>query len=63
MMLGTLSVSAYALLAAWAFPAMNVAAAAALCWVVAAMAVSVPGYLWLRRRADEPASRPGGAAR
>jgi hypothetical protein len=56
-------VSAYALLAAWAFPAMNVAAAAALCWVVAAMAVSVPGYLWLRRRADEPASRPGGADR
>jgi hypothetical protein len=50
MMLGTLSVSVYALLAAWAFPAMPTAAAAALCWVVAAMAVSVPGYLWLRRR-------------
>jgi hypothetical protein len=50
MMLGTLSVSAYALLAAWAFPAMHVAAAAALCWVVATVAVSVPGFLWLRRR-------------
>ena len=50
MMLGTLSVSAYALLATWAFPAMHVAAAAALCWVVATVAVSVPGFLWLRRR-------------
>ena len=50
MMLGTLSVSAYALLAAWAFPAMPTAAAATLCWVLAATAVSVPGYLWLRRR-------------
>ena len=50
MMLGTLSVSAYALLAAWAFPAMHVAAAAAACWVVATAAVSLPGYAWLRRR-------------
>ena len=50
MMLGTLSVSAYALLASWAFPAMHVAAAAALCWIVATVAVSVPGFLWLRRR-------------
>ncbi|MFM8731110.1 MAG: hypothetical protein ACKOGJ_01095, partial [Phycisphaerales bacterium] len=50
MMLGTLSVSAYALLASWAFPAMHVAAAAAFCWIVATVTVSVPGFLWLRRR-------------
>jgi len=50
MALGTLSVSAYALLAAWVFPAMHVAAAAAVCWVVSAAMVSVPGLLWLRRR-------------
>ena len=49
MMLGTLSVSAYALLAAATFRAMPVAAAAAACWVASVAFVSVPAFLWLRR--------------
>ena len=49
LMLGTLSVSAYSLLAAVLFPAMHVAAAAAACWLASVALVSVPAFLWLRR--------------
>lgn len=49
LMLGTMSVSAYALLAAALYTRMPVAAAAALCWVLAVGCVSVPGFLWIRR--------------
>ncbi len=49
MMLGTLSVSAYALLAALLFGRMPVALAAAACWLAAVALVSVPAFLWLRR--------------
>jgi len=53
MALGTLSVSGYAFLAAWLFPILPVALAAALCWLGAVAAVSVPAYAYLawRRRA------------
>lgn len=51
MMLGTLSVSAYAMLAAWLFPRMPVGWAAATCWVAATSCVSVPAYAWLSARA------------
>lgn len=52
MALGTLSVSAYALLATWLYPAMNLALAAVTCWILALACVSVPayGYLSWRRR-------------
>ncbi|MFM7052678.1 MAG: hypothetical protein ACKOYN_11200 [Planctomycetota bacterium] len=49
MALGTLSVSAYALLATWLFPIMPLWAAATLCWIAAVAAVSVPAFLFLRR--------------
>ena len=52
MAIGTLSVSAYALLAIVLFPSMNLPAAAAICWIAAFSAVSVPAYAYLawRRR-------------
>jgi hypothetical protein len=53
MALGTLSVSAYALLATALYPAMPVALAAVLCWGLATAGVSVPAYAylaWRRRR-------------
>jgi hypothetical protein len=50
MALGTLSVSAYALLATLLFPVMPLAAAAALAWVLSVACVSVPAYLFLRRQ-------------
>ncbi len=50
MMLGTLSVSAYALLAAALFPLMPVAIAAAVCWLGAVMIASVPAFAYLRHR-------------
>jgi hypothetical protein len=49
LMLGTMSVGAYALLAAVLFPRMHVAAASATCWVIAVSAINVPGYLWVQR--------------
>ena len=51
MMLGTLSVTAFALLAAELFPRMAPAPAALACWVAATGCVSVPAYLWLTARA------------
>lgn len=50
LMLGTLSVSAYALLAAALFPLMPLALAAAVCWLGAVMIASVPAYAYLRHR-------------
>jgi len=50
LMLGTLSVSAYALLAAALFPLMPVALAATVCWLGAVLVASVPAYAYLRRR-------------
>lgn len=49
MALGTLSVSAYALLATMLFPIMPVAAAATLAWLASVLCVSVPAFLFLRR--------------
>jgi hypothetical protein len=49
MMLGTTSVSAYALLATALFPRMPAPAAAAACWALSAGCVSLPAYLWIRR--------------
>lgn len=57
MMLGTLSVTAFALLAAELFPRMAPAPAAAACWLAATACVSVPAYLWLTARSIS-ASRP-----
>ena len=50
LMLGTLSVSAYALLATALFPLMPVALAATVCWLGAVLVASVPAYAYLRRR-------------
>lgn len=52
MALGTLSVSAYALLATVLYPRWSVSLAAATCWVLAVSGVSLPAYAYLawRRR-------------
>ena len=53
MALGTLSVSAFALLAAILFPVLPLGVAATLCWVLAVATVSLPAYAylsWRRRR-------------
>lgn len=50
MALGTLSVSAFALLATVLFPIMPLAPAATLAWIVAIACVSVPAFLFLRAR-------------
>lgn len=70
MALGTLSVSAYALFSTMLFPAMNLALAAVLCWLLAIATVSIPAFLYLshrRRRAAEALhasqpARPAGPA-
>jgi len=49
MMLGSASVSTFALLATWSVPALGVAAGCALAWVGAALAVTAPATWWLRR--------------
>ncbi|MEY3141958.1 MAG: hypothetical protein RLY21_451 [Planctomycetota bacterium] len=50
MALGTLSVSAFALLATVLFPLMPLALAAVLAWIIAIACVSVPAFLYLRAR-------------
>jgi hypothetical protein len=50
MALGTLSVSAFALLATVLFPLMPLALAATLAWFTAIACVSVPAFLYLRSR-------------
>jgi len=58
MMLGSASVAAFALLAAWTFPALGVALGALAAWLGAALAVTVPATWWLRRRGRAPADGP-----
>lgn len=59
MALGTLSVSAYALLAAALFPIMPLWVAASVCWIASVAGVSVPAYLAVRAsRARRHASSP-----
>lgn len=50
MTLGTLAVSAYALLAIWLFPLMNLALAATLCWFGSVLLVSIPTYAFVAHR-------------
>jgi hypothetical protein len=50
MMLGTLSVSAFVLLAIALFPLMPIAPAALIAWIASVLGVSVPAYLYLRAR-------------
>jgi hypothetical protein len=50
MMLGSASVAAYALVAAWAMPAIGPALGATLAWCVAAFGVTAPATVWLGRR-------------
>lgn len=49
MMLGSASVSGYALAAAWTMPALGPWAGAAVAWVVAVGGVTVPAWGWARR--------------
>ena len=56
MALGTLSVSAYALLATLLFPRMPLALAAAVCWIGAVALVSLPAFAYLRSRAARHAA-------
>lgn len=50
MMLGTLSVSAFVLLALALVPAMPLAPATSIAWIAAVLCVNVPAYLYLRAR-------------
>lgn len=50
MALGTLSVSSFALLAAWLIPAYGLTEGATLAWFVSVGFVSAPAYLYLRSR-------------
>jgi hypothetical protein len=50
MMLGSTSVSAYALLTCVTFPALGTARGSALAWACAVTVVAAPSFLWLRRR-------------
>ena len=65
MALGTLSVSAYALLAAALFPTMPLWAAASLCWIASVACVSLPAYWLVRatrsRATAAPSTRPASA--
>ncbi len=51
MMLGSGSVAAYALLAAWLLPALGLWAGSTLTWLLASGVVTLPAWFWLRRRA------------
>jgi hypothetical protein len=63
MALGTLSVSAFALLAAWLYPIMPIAPATAIAWTLSIAFVSIPAYLFLRaRRAAIRATHQGANA-
>ena len=50
MMLGSTSVSVYALLTCATMPAFGVASGTAVAWLCAVSAVAAPSFLWLRRR-------------
>lgn len=52
MMLGASAVSAYALLAAHTLPALGTGLGACVAWVVAAAAVTLPAWAWLRLRPE-----------
>lgn len=54
MMLGSGSVAAFALFAAWTMPALGPALGAAVAWVLAAGLVTVPAWWWLGRRPSSP---------
>ena len=49
MMLGSASVSGYALLAAWTLPSLGPLLGAAVAWVLAVGLVTVPAWAWARR--------------
>lgn len=51
MMLGSASVSAFALLAAWTFPLYGPLAGSALAWILAVVTVTAPASWWLSRTA------------
>lgn len=57
MMLGSTSVATFALLAASLLPALGSVGGAVVAWLVAALGVSFPLWLWLRRG---PRARPAG---
>lgn len=50
MMLGSTSVAAFGLVAAWSFPALGVALGTLVAWFVAAVGVTLPASLWLTHR-------------
>lgn len=59
MVLGSLSVGAYAALSAFAYPRLGLWAGVPLCWIGAVLATSLPAHLWLSRSAV--AARPSRA--
>ena len=54
MMLGSGSVSFYAVFAAWALPALGALPGAAAAWLAAVCLVTAPAWWWLHRARPEP---------
>ena len=50
MMLGSSSVSAYALLAAWLIPAIGLTTGAVAAWMLGVLTTTLPAWLWLNRQ-------------
>ena len=55
MMLGSCSVSLFALLAPWLYPAVGSGWGALIAWLIAAPGASTPSYLWVSARARSKA--------
>lgn len=53
MMLGSSSVSVFALLTPWLYPMLGAGWGALIAWLIAALGASVPSYLWVSSRARE----------
>ena len=51
MMLGSTSVAAFALFAAWTLPNLGIVPGCVVAWLGAALLVTLPAWLWLQRRA------------
>jgi hypothetical protein len=56
MILGSTSVSAYALLVSWTLPSFGVTVGITSAWLISILGISVPSWAYLRWRAETAAS-------